>query len=296
MKAGGGITGCTTTSDSFSSFHTKALGLEELKQNNNCCAQLGDINYQIVSAPGEQELNILTTSPKVAFKSGRSFAEGLQLPATLDTITFSVHSNVGASSFVPSILVLDDQYQPLAVIDDPTIQYQPLGLLNSARYMGEIELPQRYVNGKIPTYLVVFTTKKSLSSQSPVEKPSDVAIRAGDIQANIAHNTDYTIPHAAIGKVTFQFDFEPLATATSEHLREERVKEIVEEKSNITTLMPIQNDTNQADLYTELVEYAVKSGDFAKALAYVEESERLGMTDMRNIFVKAMKQYEDVGK
>ncbi|RBW65658.1 hypothetical protein DS893_08445 [Vibrionales bacterium C3R12] len=285
------LSACTTTTNSPARFYVTAPGVEELKSDDHCCSQLNTIHYQPVTRNGEHRLSIALTSPKVVFKSGRSFVEGIQLPASLTPISFSVHSNITTSAFVPSILVLDDQYQPLDVIDEQSIHYQAQGLLNSARYTGDIELNQRYKNGKSPAYLVVFTTKEAIETESPVGEPSDMAMRSGDIQANIAHNTDYSIPHSTIGNVYFTFNFEALATPASEELREERINDTVTKKDALAT--PHQTAESEENVYTELVENAVKSGNFSTALAYVEESERLAISGVRATFIQAMKQYEE---
>ncbi|MGF1815208.1 MalM family protein, partial [Vibrio splendidus] len=234
------LSACSTVTESPVSYHKTSPGLESLQNNENCCENLNTIQYQSITNPEETSVSITTASPKIEFKSGRSFAGGLKLPTTLDAIRFSLTSNANYSAFVPSLLVLDKNYQPLDVIGNESIKYQPLSLLDGARYGAQIELQERYLNGEAPAYLVVFTTSEALAETTPVEKPSDMAIRSGDIQANIAHNTDYAIPHSAIGKVSFDFKFTAVTTVVEEQNRQKRVQQIIPEST-----------VAQSDLLTE---------------------------------------------
>ncbi|WP_250133561.1 hypothetical protein [Vibrio crassostreae] len=117
-------------------------------------------------------------------------------------------------------------------------------------------------------------------------------MRSGDIQANIAHNTDYAIPHSAIGKVSFDFEFTAVTTVVEEQNRQKRVQQIIPEATAIKSDLLTENPLNQKEVYSTLIENSVSSGDFSAALTYVEESERLGIEGMRNTFVDAMKQYQ----
>lgn len=285
------LSACSTVTESPVSYHKTSPGLESLQNNENCCESLNTIQYQSITNPEETSVSITTASPKIEFKSGRSFAGGLKLPTTLDAIRFSMTSNANYSAFVPSLLVLDKNYQPLDVIGNESIKYQPLSLLDGAQYGAQIELQERYLNGEAPAYLVVFTTSEALAETTPVEKPSDMAIRSGDIQANIAHNTDYAIPHSAIGKVSFDFKFTAVTTVVEEQNRQKRVQQIIPEATAAQSDLLTENTLNKKEVYQTLIENSVSSGDFSAALTYVEESERLGIEGMRNSFVDAMKQY-----
>lgn len=286
------LSACSTVTESPIIYHKTSPGLESLQNNENCCETLSNIQYQNIANPQDTFVSITTASPKVEFKSGRSFAEGIKLPTTLDAIRFSLTSNAGYSAFVPSLLVLDQNYQPLDIIGNESIKYQPLSLLDGAQYGAQIELQERYLNGEAPAYLVVFTTSEALAETTPVEKPSDMAMRSGDIQANIAHNTDYAIPHSAIGKVSFDFEFTAVTTVVEEQNRQKRVQQIIPEATAIKSDLLTENPLNQKEVYSTLIENSVSSGDFSAALTYVEESERLGIEGMRNTFVDAMKQYQ----
>ncbi|MGF1711506.1 MalM family protein [Vibrio kagoshimensis] len=286
------LNACSTATESPVSYHKSSPGLESLQNSENCCETLSTIQYQSVTNPERTFVSITTASPRVEFKSGRSFAGGLKLPTTLDAIRFSVTSNANYSAFVPSLLVLDQNYQPLDVIGNETIKYQPLSLLDDAQYGAQIELQERYLNGEAPAYLVIFTTSEALAETTPVEKPSDMAIRSGDVQANIAHNTDYAIPHSAIGKITFDFDFTAITTVAEEQKRQNRVQQILPESTIAQSDLLTENTLIKKEVYKTLIENSVSSGDFSAALTYVEESERLGIEGMRNTFVDAMKQYQ----
>lgn len=286
------LSACSTVADSPVSYHKTSPGLESLQNNENCCETLSTIKYQSITNPEEILVSITTASPKVEFKSGRSFAEGIKLPTTLDAIRFSITSNAHYSAFVPSLLILDQNYQPLDVIGNESITYQPLSLLDGAQYGAQVELQEHYLNGEAPAYLVVFTTREALAETTPVEKPSDMAMRSGNIQANIAHYMGYAIPHSAIGKVSFAFEFTAVTTVVEEKNRQKRVQQIIPKATAVKPELLTENPLNQKEIYSTLIENSVSSGDFSAALTYVEESERLGIEGMRNTFVGAIKQYQ----
>ncbi|WP_250133560.1 MalM family protein [Vibrio crassostreae] len=145
------LSACSTVTESPIIYHKTSPGLESLQNNENCCETLSNIQYQNIANPQETFVSITTASPKVEFKSGRSFAEGIKLPTTLDAIRFSLTSNAGYSAFVPSLLVLDQNYQPLDIIGNESIKYQPLSLLDGAQYGAQIKLQERYLNGEAPS-------------------------------------------------------------------------------------------------------------------------------------------------
>lgn len=285
------LSSCSTVTESPIGYHKTSPGLKSLQSNENCCKNLNNIQYKSILSPQKTLISITTSSPKVQFKSGRSFAEGIKLPTTLNAIRFSITSNANYSAFVPSLLILDQNYQPLDVIGNESIKYKPMKLLTGAQYGAQIELQKRYLNGEAPAYLVVFTTSKALAESTFVEKPTDLAVRSGDIQANLAHNTDYAIPHSAIGKVTLDFEFTAITTIVEEQNRQNRVQQVTPKSTAINSDLLKEKTLNQKAIYQTLIQNSVLLGNFSTALTYVEESELLGIKGMRNIFIDAMKQY-----
>lgn len=281
------LSACTSTEPSRVYKPTHKLDQQQLTTAVQCCSSLNTMAYQALPDSGKITLNITNSSPIVQLNTGYSFVEGIELPNTASSIRVRVHSQVEHTSvFIPSILVLNAQFEALDIIDGEAIEYHSTDLFDTAGYAGDITLPARYVSGERAKFLVVFTTEKDASGSTEPEKPSDMAIRTGDIEANIAHNTNHQIPHAYTGSVRLHVNLERMDSAKSQVERQQKLNQVVS-----------SNDGAKAvavhTVYHDSVKYAVQSGDFAKALAYVEEAEAQGIQGVREVFIAEMKNYQE---
>lgn len=280
------LTACSTI-DSHHSDGGTTKPTRHHSMSEQCCSQLSELSYLSLKESDNVTLTLSHSSHVVQFSTGNSYAEGVQIPTSSSPIKLTIQSSIEHQSIlIPSVLILNDRFQAIDSLDSSAMSYQPRQLLSSAGYSGEMILPERYINGSKPAYLVVFTTKVDTQGDTPIEKPNDMAIQAGNVEANIAHNTDYRIPHSEVGSVVINMDL----------TRVEQVSEQIERQTEATSYLNEEPESNNQALlsaYHTNIKVAVEQGNFSKALGYVEEAEKLGITGMREQFVSEMKYYAD---
>ncbi|GMQ48408.1 MalM family protein [Vibrio sp. 10N] len=265
------------------------LGIEQLASSEGCCQTLADLNYQNVTEPGSVDVLLTPESAKVALKTGRSYAQGLKLPHALGNVDLTVYSVIEKQVIVPTVLILDSQYQVIDVIDDKIIQHRESSLLYKSGFIGEYSIPKSYPDGRAPTYLVVVTTDEAMSQSSEPMEPSEFALQSGQVSANDPFYSTNVIPHAAIGLVTMELDYQPtgprLETDAEQQERQQTVEQYVEVESGTALTAEKEQAFNSA------IERAVEKGQFEKALRLSKEAEALGSQSAEKAFVEAMKKY-----
>lgn len=262
-------------------------GQSEQNFTEPCCSQFSQLQYSQLDDKNKMTLTLTPTSKVVQFTTGRSYVEGIQIPLSSTPITVTVQSSVQRQSvLVPSVVILNEHFETIDALDSTAMNYSPQQLLGSASYTGEIVLPVRYLDGSKPAYLVVFTTSSDRNGSTKIENPNDMAIQAGNIEANIAQNSDYRIAHSSVGSVVVKMDL----------TRVEQVKEHLDRQTQAThyvDTLATSSDQAEQNAYQNSIKNAVKQGDFSKALAYVEEAEKSGIIGMRSVFITEMKRYSE---
>ncbi len=257
-----------------------------LAKAEQCCVSLESVQYQDLGDKHHVSLNVSQDSRIIELSSGFSRVQGIKLPKSEGEIRVSIHSIAEFDSvFVPSILVLDSNQNPLDLIESNRMSYQPLTILNKPGFSGEFTLPHRYLSGQSPAYLLVFTTQKDIEGKTRIAEPNDMAIFSGDIEANIAHNTEHFIPHTTTGIIELSLEYQKHTSIA---------KQIDKQQQARATLTPEQVQlSNKVAIYHANIKSAVQTGKFDRALAYVEEAEREGIDSARSVFIDEMKHYQE---
>ncbi len=283
------VSGCTSQPSVTHSSMDDHLGLSALQSSEKCCLPLEQLDYQKVIKPETIRLTLSEDSPIVELKSGKSFAYGLTLPNAIGTIELTVYSVVEKKAFVPSVLILDENYKVLDVIDSSTIKYSESTLLYRAGFVGDYRLPVLYPNGVAPKYLLIVTTAEALAQSTEPMPPSEFALQSGQVSAHAPFYSTNKIPHSAIGDVTIEFSYNPDGvideSADQKGQREKAVYEYVE-SDQISSLSRLDEES-----YNKQIRKAVKEGDFEKALKISEEAQKKGSLTSKQAFIDAMKGY-----
>ncbi|MGY5450387.1 MalM family protein [Agarivorans sp. MS3-6] len=275
-------------------------GYQALARAPICCASLAELSYLPVLEPGKFDFTITADDPVFDFTTGRSFVKAIALPKAEAAIKIAVSAPILNSVFAPSILVLDQDYKPLKVFGDDAIAYDNSSIITVDRLFGDIELPASYAGGQKASYLVVFTTAAAMDEQTTLTPPSSRAAESGRVDANVKIHMNKPIPHTAIGAVRLAFDYTP----TSQSLTEAVAAAAIVDASAATVINesvatePLTQNTPQAgiqpevdEMFSGLIEKAVASGDYNKAIKIVEDAEKAGSSTARDVLVDAMKKH-----
>ncbi|MGR5175741.1 MalM family protein [Vibrio mediterranei] len=284
------LVGCSSSNTMTPENAEDKLGLVALQSAENCCETLESLVYQPIVRPETIHVDITAQSPKVELRSGKTFVAGLALPEAAGSINLTVYSVVGKTAFVPTVLVLDGQHKVLDVIDRNVIEYSESSLLYKAGFIGDYVLPQKYSNGESPKYLVVITTSDDLAEYSMPMPPSEFALRSGQISAENPFYSTNKIPHSAIGRVTFEFDYDPTGVLSETTQEKSERKQSISEYVDVDQKSVMSSEQEQA--FNLRIQKAVAEGDFERALSVANEAERLGSPTAKETFIKSMKNYQ----
>lgn len=282
------VMGCTSSQVQTS--ESSPLGIAELNSQKDCCTALNMISYEPITKSGHLTAVIDTNSQKAGLVSGVTYVKGYQLPAFEGEANLEVISLVGHQVFIPSILVLDSEYKALDVLSSDELRYQNSGIMYATHYVMEKTISQKYPNGKSPRYILIFTTEKDLANSTLIKPSSDSAIRSGSVEANLAANTEWKIPHAAIGTVELELDYNgPAIRQESDQQQQQR------EAALATVVVAEQQSTIEqefVELFDDKIRAAVRAGEFDRALDIMKQAEKQGSPTARETFVEAMKNFE----
>lgn len=265
------------------------LGYEQLASAQGCCQSLASLNYQNVTEPGSLDVLLTPQSAKVALKTGRSFAQGIKLPNALGNIDLTVYSVIDKQVLVPTVLILDSNHQVVDVIDDKVIQHRESSLLYKSGFIGEYSVPSRYPDGRAPSYLVVVTTDKAMATSSEPMPPSEFALQSGQVSASDPFYSTNEIPHAAVGLVTLELDYQPTGPRLETEAQQQERQQVAEKYVEAEPEGVLTGEKEQA--FNAAIERAVEKGQFEKALRLSKEAEALGSQSAEKAFVEAMKKY-----
>ncbi|EPA0985822.1 MalM family protein [Vibrio parahaemolyticus] len=277
------LIGCTSSQVQTS--ESSPLGITELSRQKDCCTTLSKVSYEPITKAGDLTAVIDTNSQKVGLVSGVSYVKGYELPVFDGEANLEAISLVGNQVFVPSILILDNEYKALDVLSSSDLSYRNSGIMYSTHYAMEKTISQKYPNGKSPRYLVIFTTDKDLKNSTLIKPSSDSAIRSGSVEANLAANTEWNIPHAAVGTVELELDY------SGPVVRQESKQQQQQQQDREAALAAVVV-TEFVELFDDRIRAAVRAGEFDRALDIMKQAEKQGSPTARETFVEAMKNFE----
>ncbi|WP_028864409.1 MalM family protein [Psychromonas aquimarina] len=282
-----------------------AVSFRALEQAPLCCDSLNQLNYQQINQPGKFDFNITQKNAAFNFSTGKSFVQGFTLPQANGTVKISISAPIVSSVFVPTVLILDEQYKPMQVYGEETIKYDSGSLLNVDRFFGKIELPAMFADGRQAKYLLVLTTEEAMKGTTKLAEPYAPAETLGrtDIVSRI--HLDQPLPHTAVGVFRLAFDYLPNSHTSAQKMVEKTDSENSRQKAE--ALLVEQSVTAQAvseaalsssiqpeteAMFIELINQAVKNGESGKALRFVDEAELAGSNKARDALFEAMKKYQ----
>lgn len=249
---------------------------------------LNEIRYKQLPEVGDIELNVSSSNDIIRLDSNYSYVEGIKLPVSSSDIGVSVYSPIDDNGvFLPSVLVLDENFKFLDFLGTSNNFYTPKSLFKAEGYYSEYRLPQVYPNGKNPSYLVFFTDveKLNLDSPKPLRVINDMAIRAGDIEANILDASNSNIQYRKTGRIYLEIELEHFSNPY-ERVKDQKVI------SNIPSSFKwSESKDDESKYYYEMIKNFVRKGYFSKAATYMEEAENKGVEGVRELFVLEVNNY-----
>ncbi len=302
-----------STMDSGSPIYTSipesaAPTANELKRKDSFLAALDKVDYQELDTENNEFITIDSTAQAIPFKTGKSYVKGIVLPDDLSRATLRIEAIAGKTVFVPTILVLKQNFRPSRVIDSSTFSYHPSGILNPDRLQTTFEIDRtKGSETAAEKYLLFFTTNKDMQGSTELQSPADQYARARSL-------ADPRLPtpvarHAATGLLRISaLDVQTMAAAAptwgdfsgDDAIIESPVQEPVRRPAEISMDANSARPSGPADtdlstmfpeteeMYNRLIRKSVDAGDIDKAWRLVQEGEKAGSVTVRRTFMRAL--------
>ncbi|MEA2115104.1 MAG: MalM family protein [Thermodesulfobacteriota bacterium] len=302
-----------TAMDSGSPIYTSipesaAPSANELKRKDSFLAALDKVDYQELDTENNEFITIDSTAQAIPFKTGKSYVKGIVLPDDLSRATLRIEAIAGKTVFVPTILVLKQNFRPSRVIDSSAFSYHPSGILNPDRLQATFEIDRtRGSETAAEKYLLIFTTSKDMQGSTQLQSPAEQYARARSL-------ADPRLPtpvarHAATGLLRISaLDVKTMAAAAptwgdfsgDDSIIESPVQEPVRRPAEISMDANPARQSGPADadlstmfpeteeMYNRLIRKSVDAGDIDKAWRLVQEGEKAGSVTVRRTFMRAL--------
>jgi maltose operon protein len=287
------LTGCASRDNLM--FDYGAAGASELQRMDPiqsrmlldsaaiCCTNFSTIRYDTIAQPGQYDYLISNENQAFSFTTGKSFVQGLELPKTEGEINVTISSVVMSSVFIPSVLILDAQFKPIRLIADEQIKYAKATILNSDRYIGQFTLQEN----ERAKYVLIFTTEQAMNGETQLEPLAQEALSSGAAKVAERVYINHPVSHSSVGAVRIAVDF-----VLDSRVGEVNLKSEIGVMSDTTHLaneiITVESETKA--MFTQLIRQAVKSGDLNKAMNMVQEAERAGFSESRQVLIDAISQ------
>lgn len=295
-----------------------AASREVLKAAPICCDSLSALRFAPINLKSAEFHEINASSQAFEFSTGKSLVQGLAIPDELERATVILDAIAGATVFVPTVLVLDRDFQVSRAIDSGNFEYTPAGLMEPQRLRGSFLLDRRQ-GSKLAgeKYLVVFTTDKDLKGSTQMisearlharsrgladpRLPDPVAehaatgvfrLRVAELETGVRTTTEYVEQRQQADRYLAD------GTTTREAPRAAPAPVPVEAKpaapprtqprtvATTPAAQPMLRETQA--MYDNMIRDAVASGNMDRAWRLVQEAERAGSTTARQTFLQAV--------
>lgn len=218
-------------------------------------------------------VDVSTDSQVYAFDSGKSYVMAFSLPEVSQATRVKITIPVDYTVFLPSILLLDEQYNAVQTIPGSTFSYDGRSLISGQNIQGEFTIPAPIGSARA-AYMVIYSTAKDMQGSTRLNPDDLQRAMQYDRTTDVARLINVEVPHSATGRLYLTLDAEPAANAT-------------QIAKTISPVM-VSPDKSLGELdYYQHIRTAVQSKNYEQALAWVKAAEQAGFTKAREVFFAA---------
>ncbi|MGY3869927.1 MalM family protein [Aeromonas crassostreae] len=218
-------------------------------------------------------VNIGADNQVYAFDSGKSYVMAFSLPTFTQAARVKITIPVDATVFLPSILLLDENYMAVQAIPSSTFTYDGRSLITGQSIQGEFTIPAP-IGGARAAYMVIYTTAQDMQGHTRINPDDLQRAMQYDRTTDVARLINVEVPHMATGRLYLSLDAE---TAKNEILVTKTISPVM-----------VTSDKSLGEFdYYQHIRTAVESKDYEQALAWVKAAEKAGFTKAREVFFAA---------
>lgn len=282
LLAGLLATGCTSVESAhslvgrepISSFQQQAIvGRQQLTQAP-AVPTFNKLTYQPLNEESKW-IQIGSNNQVFSFETGKSYVTAFLLPTQPQSIHIKLTVPVDFSLFLPSVMILDENFATLQVVPSAKFANVSDNLMAGQNLQGEFTVPVS-IGSSRPAYMLIYTTTQDMQSTTKINP--DVLQRAmqHDRTTDVARFLNSEVPHAATGRLHLTFDYQTDLTAAPS-------KQYVSPAA--TTLGSVSPTSEQG--YYQRIRDAVAKKEYEKALALVQAAKKAGFTHAQDVFFAA---------
>ncbi len=276
---------------------------------------LAELRFESLDVEKARFFPVNSSSQAFDFTTGKSLVRAFRLPDSLERATVTLSAVAGATVFVPTVLILDEDFRVSRSIDSSNFVYTPAGFMEPQRLRGRFHFDRRR-GGELANerYFIVFTTDADLRGSTQMISEARLYARSRGLAD--PGLPDPVAQHAATGVFRLAFgELETSSRSETQYVEERREAEryvapsaaVPKAKpaptprstpkpaptpapdtrgSKPVADMPMLNETQA--MYDKLIRDAVRSGEMDRAWRLVQEAERAGSTTARSTFTQAV--------
>ncbi|OHV08666.1 MalM family protein [Kushneria phosphatilytica] len=298
-----GLAGCSSMSaQTASSAQMSRGGQALLSQTSDCCSTLAGLPYQSLQSGQSRTLTFNADTPAHQFSDGKSFFHAFALPDSRQPLVLQVTSPIDQQQvFAPSLLLLDNNFQPVERVGSDQLTYQGPNGFRDSRLTGSFSV----MPGPDAAYVVLYTSDSDRAATTTYENPEKVYARVRGLAEPAL--PDPVAAHTATGKMTLEVSnaaernglLAPLTgDAVPTPLNDTRPRSAAPTATAGSTGMrsssaaaPSQQNApaQQALDYRRMIRAALKAGDIELAMQLADRAESAGQTGTRAWLAKQLK-------
>lgn len=237
---------------------------------------LTDLAWKDLELPADHRFAIDAASPVLDMQDIKGPVAAFRVPVDGRTLAIEATSYVGKKSVLPPrVVILDERLALLGASSPDALEYRSRRLLEPDRLTSKVEVTPPA--GDKHVHLLVHSRAEDLAGTTTVRHP---AKSYADARQQAAPNIpDLVVQHAPYGTLRITVRgmgpmpmVEAAATPARTHAEETERKVLPQTR----------------DYFTTAIREAVRSTDLERALALLEEAERLGVPGARETFIEAV--------
>ncbi|MGL4752934.1 MAG: MalM family protein [Aeromonadaceae bacterium] len=257
-----------SSSSGVRSFQQQVLDERQELQDKNAVSQFSQLHYQPIEQ-AKTWLQIGVDNQVFAFDSGKSYIGAYLINPQRLGHSVSVLSPLDFTVFIPSVMILDEQFRVVKVIDSTQFTYDG-GQSSGQNYRGSFTLPEGYKS----LYMLVFSKQKDYVGNTRIDEELLLNSMRYDRVSEVGKFSRSIIPHSPVGRLQFNFEADENSAAA---VNSPAVKPQFCEKNRTPSIMSEQE-------YYQHIRQAVAEKKYEEAIFFIRTAECAGYKKGRDVF------------
>ena len=254
-------------------FQQQAQADRQLLSQKTAIAKLSDLMYQPLSQD-KTWVQIGSSNQVFSFASGKSYVTAFSLPTMPQATRVKLTVPIDFTIFLPSVMILDENYTQLQLIPGSSFTYGGDSLLAGQNLEGEFIIPASSGSSRA-AYMLLFTTTEDMQSTTKLSAEALQRAMQYDRASDVARLRNMEVPHAATGRLYLALETQASVLAAPA-------------ESNFEPAIAAAQAKPLSELeYYQRIRSAVANKDYEQAIGWVNAAEKAGFTQARGVFFAA---------